>query len=76
MTTINTSDDLSTVGRIRTRYVNEGLKSALSERARPGQKRKLSGKQEAHLVAIACSDPPERTQTAEAQGVVHPQSER
>lgn len=49
---------LSTVGRVRTRYVKEGLKSALSERARPGQKRKLTGKQEAHLVAIACSEPP------------------
>ena len=50
---------LSTVGRVRTRYVREGLQSALNERARPGQKRKLSGKQEAHLVAITCSDPPE-----------------
>ena len=50
---------LSTVGRVRTRYVKEGLKSALIERPRPGQKRKLNGKQEAHLVAIACSDPPE-----------------
>ena len=49
---------LSTVGRVRTRYVKEGLKSALSERARPGQRRKLNGKQEAHLVAIACSEPP------------------
>ena len=49
----------STVGRVRTRYVKEGLKSALSERARPGQKRKLNGKQEAHIVAIACSEPPE-----------------
>lgn len=49
---------LSTVGRVRTRYVKEGLKSTLSKRARPGQKRKLTGKQEAHLVAIACSEPP------------------
>ena len=50
---------VSTVGRVRTRYVKEGLDSALNERARPGQKRKLSGRQEAHLVAIACSEPPE-----------------
>lgn len=50
---------LSTVGRVRTRFVKEGLESALNERARPGQKRKLNGKQEAHLVAIACSEPPE-----------------
>ena len=50
---------LSTVGQVRTRYLNEGLQSALNERARPGQKRKLSGKQEAHLAEIACSEPPE-----------------
>ncbi len=49
----------STVGRVRTRFVQEGLESALIERARPGQKRKLDGKQEAHLVAIACSKAPE-----------------
>ena len=45
----------STVGRVRTRYVQEGLDSALIERPRPGQRRKLDGRQEAHLVAIACS---------------------
>ena len=50
---------LSTVGRVRTRSVKEGLESVLNERARPGQKRKLNGKQEAHRVAIACSEPPE-----------------
>ena len=50
---------VSTVGRVRTRYVKEGLNSALNERARPGQKHKLSGRQEAHLVAIACSEPPD-----------------
>ena len=50
---------VSTVGRVRTRYVKEGLDSALNERARPGQKCKLSGRQEAHLVAIACSEPPD-----------------
>ena len=49
----------STVGRVRTRYVQEGLDSALIERPRPGQRRKLDGRQEAHLVAIACSDAPE-----------------
>jgi len=49
----------STVGRVRTRFVQEGLESALNERARPGQKRKLSGKQEAHLMAISCSEPPQ-----------------
>ena len=46
----------STVGRVRTRFVKEGLDSALNERPRPGQKRKLDGRQEAHLIAVACSD--------------------
>lgn len=49
----------STVGRVRTRFVKEGLDSALNERPRPGQKRKLDGIAEAHLVAIACSDAPD-----------------
>ena len=35
------------------------MESALNERARPGHKRKLDGKQEAHIVAIACSQAPE-----------------
>jgi len=48
----------STVGRVRKRFAQEGLESALSERPRPGQSRKLDGKQEAHLVAIACSKAP------------------
>lgn len=38
---------------------DEGLERALIELARPGQKRKLDERAEAHLVAIACSDPPE-----------------
>ena len=49
----------STVGRIRTRFVKESLESALNERPRPGRSRKLDVSAEAHLVAIACSDPPE-----------------
>jgi len=49
----------STVARTRKQFVLEGLESALAEGPWPGQKRKLDGKQEAHLVAIACSDPPE-----------------
>ena len=49
----------STVSRVRQRFAEEGLESALNERPRPGQKRKLDGKQEAHLVAVACSLAPE-----------------
>ena len=47
-----------TVERTRQRFVEEGLDAALSERPRPGKPRKLNGKQEAFLVALACSDPP------------------
>ena len=46
----------STVGRVRRRFTEEGLESALNERPRPGQKRKLTPKQQAHMVAIACTD--------------------
>ena len=48
-----------TVFRIRKRFCEEGLESALVERPRTGQKRKLDDRAEVHLVAIACSDPPE-----------------
>ena len=48
----------ATVGRIRQRFVEEGLEAALHDKARPGQARKLSGKQEAHVIALACSEPP------------------
>tara|TARA_B100000315_G_C14173612_1_gene405673 strand:+ start:113 stop:559 length:447 start_codon:yes stop_codon:yes gene_type:complete len=48
-----------TVNRTNKRYVNEGLDSTLVERPRPGHGRKLSGRDEAQLVALACSDPPE-----------------
>ena len=49
---------VTTVERVRKRFVEEGLEAALSERPRPGAKRKLDGRQEAHLVALACSEPP------------------
>lgn len=48
-----------TVERIRRRCVEEGLEAALHERPRPGQARKLDGRQEAHLLALACTKPPE-----------------
>ena len=50
---------IATVGRTRKRFVEEGLEAALTERPRPGQRPKLTGKEAAHLIAIACSDPPE-----------------
>jgi putative transposase len=47
----------ATVARTRKRFVEEGL-GCLNERPRRGQAPKLTGKQEAHLIAIACSTPP------------------
>lgn len=49
----------ATVERIRKRFVEDGFEAALSERPRPGGQRKLAGKQEAFLIALACSAPPE-----------------
>jgi transposase len=53
---------IATVERVRKRFVEEGLDAALSERPRPGGQRKLDGKQEAFLIALACSTPPEGRQ--------------
>jgi transposase len=52
----------STVERTRRRFVEGGVERALHDRPRPGKPRKLNGKQEAMLVALACSDPPEGRQ--------------
>ena len=49
----------ATVHRTRRRFVEGNLDEALGERPRPGASRKLSGKEEALLVATACSEPPE-----------------
>jgi transposase len=48
----------STVYRTKRRFVLGNLAAALSEEPRPGAARKLSGKEEALLVATACSSPP------------------
>jgi transposase len=48
----------STVERTRKRLVEGGLDKALNEDPRPGQRVKLDGKAEAHLVALTCSDAP------------------
>src|ERR1700675_4970460 len=49
----------STVYRIKRRFVEGNLERALSEDPRPGAERKLTGKEEALLVATACANPPE-----------------
>lgn len=50
---------LSTVGRVRKRYVAEGLDAALNHRhPRNHKPHRLDGEGEAHLIALACSAPP------------------
>src|ERR1700694_1801908 len=49
----------STVYRTKRRFVEGNLERALSEEPRPGAERKLTGKEEALLVATACANPPE-----------------
>jgi transposase len=49
-----------TVARIRQRFVEEGLEAALLRRPHANPKsRKINGEQEAHLIALCCSKPPE-----------------
>jgi transposase len=49
----------STVYRAKQRFVEGGLEKALNDEPRPGARRKLSSKEEALLVATACSTPPQ-----------------
>lgn len=50
---------LSTVHRIRERFVTEGVEAAITtRRPRREYERRLDGTQEAQLIAIACSAPP------------------
>jgi transposase len=50
---------LSTVARTRQRFVEEGLEAALADRPRPGPAPKLTPKQQAFVIALACSRPPD-----------------
>lgn len=54
----NVSVGLSTVYRTKRCFVLGNLEAALAEAPRPGAERKLSGKQQALLVATACAKPP------------------
>jgi transposase len=49
----------TTIYRTKRCFVEEGLDAALHDATRPGGRRKLSGKEEALLIATACSKPPE-----------------
>jgi hypothetical protein len=52
-----------TVERVRKRFAGEGFEAALYPRPRlTTPERRLDGEQEAHLVALACSAPPEGRQ--------------
>jgi len=44
---------------IKKRYAEEGLKSALKDKTRPGHPRKYSEKQIAEVIALACTPCPD-----------------
>jgi hypothetical protein len=51
---------LSTIGRVRQQFVEEGVAAAISRRKGSGiRDLKIDGECEAHLVALTCSTPPE-----------------
>jgi len=52
---------VATVERVRQRFVERGLEAALGRKRqdRPSRTRKLDGRAEARLIALACSAPPE-----------------
>jgi transposase len=51
---------VNTVANTRQRFVEGGLARALNRKAqdRPSRERVLDGRAEAHLIALACSEPP------------------
>ena len=52
---------VATVGRVRKRFAGAGLGAALDRKPQPPRpaKRALDGAGEAHLIALACSEPPD-----------------
>ena len=50
---------VATLERLRRRFVEEGLEASLRERPRPGARPKLVPKEQAFVVALACTKPPE-----------------
>ncbi|MBD0334772.1 MAG: helix-turn-helix domain-containing protein [Cyanobacteria bacterium Co-bin13] len=50
---------MPTIERLRRRFVEEGLEAALKRQPRPySRQRRLDGEQEAHLIALACTESP------------------
>ncbi len=51
---------IATIERVRQRFVKQGVEAALNRQPQKRRKmRLLDGEQEAHLIALTCSDPPE-----------------
>jgi transposase len=52
---------VNTIRNVRQRFVEQGLEAALARKPQdqPSRQRVLDGNQEAHLMALRCSDPPE-----------------
>ena len=52
---------VATVGRVRKRFADQGLAGAVDGKPQPPrpQKKALDGAGEAHLIALACSKPPD-----------------
>ena len=48
----------ATVSNTKKRFREEGLQNALVEKPRSGQPRKYLNKEEAEIIAMACTDPP------------------
>ncbi len=54
------SINVRTVENVRQRFVEEGFEAALNPKPASRTKpRKIDGKNEAHLIALVCGDPPE-----------------
>ena len=49
----------NTVSNVRTRFLRGGLEAVLSDQRQERRRQALSGAQQAHLIAIACSDVPD-----------------
>lgn len=50
--------DPDTVRRVRESYAGVGLEATLAGKVYPKREPKLNEQQQAHLIALACSDPP------------------
>jgi transposase len=57
----DTEVSTDTVARVRQRFVEHGLEAALTRKKQdhPSRERKLDGRAEARLIALACSAPPD-----------------